>query len=93
MLARSIQDREELADVRSTLDMPLRSVEITVPIEVIARRLAADPTDRRRDDLTTSATWLADRTGTGIADLMLTNDRPVRDVSVEILRWLGWWEV
>jgi hypothetical protein len=72
------------------LDMPLRTVELTLPYDEIARRLAADPTDGRRDDLARTALWMTRSVGYGLAELTVSNDRPVRDVALEIIRWLGW---
>jgi adenylylsulfate kinase len=90
VLARSIRDRDELSSLVDILAMPLRTVELTLPYEEIARRLAADPTDGRRDDLARAADWMARSVGAGLAEHTVVNDRPVRDVSLEIIRWLDW---
>ena len=90
VLARSIVDRFELASLIATVVVPVRTVELTVSYEVIAERLATDPTDERRDNLAASARWLANALGTGFADVVIANDRPVRDVSSLILTWLDW---
>jgi hypothetical protein len=89
-LARSIRDRDELSSLADVLAMPLRTVELTVPYEEIARRLATDPTDGRRDDLARTAEWMTRAVGSGLAERTVANDRPVRDVSLEIIRWLDW---
>jgi hypothetical protein len=56
----------------------------------IADRLASDPTAGRRDDLAESAEWIARGVGTGFADRVINNDRPVREVADAVLEWLGW---
>jgi hypothetical protein len=90
LLARAIRDRAELDSLRSALSMPLRVVRLTVPIDEIARRLSADVTAGRRDDLATAREWLADGTGLGLADLTVANDLPVREVAGRIIALLGW---
>jgi hypothetical protein len=54
VLARWIQDRDELAGLVATMAMPLHTVELAVPLDEITRRLATDPTAGRRDDLAES---------------------------------------
>jgi hypothetical protein len=90
VLARSIRDPDELAGLTGVLDMPLRTVELTVPYPEIARRMAADPTAGRRDDLARTAEWIGSAVGSGLAERSVANDRPVRDVALDILGWLGW---
>jgi gluconate kinase len=90
VLARSIHDRDELSSLSEALAMPLRTVELTLPYEEIARRLAADPTDGRRDDLARTAEWIDRAAGSGLADVTVSNGRPVREVALEILAWLQW---
>jgi uncharacterized protein len=90
VLARSISDVAELAGLQATVDMRLRVIELTVPYDTIARRLSADPTEGRRDDLAASAEWVASGTGTGLADISIANDRSVRAVSLDVLAWLDW---
>ena len=65
-------------------------VRLDVPLEVIERRLGTDPTAGRRDDLRRARLWLEQGRGQGLPDLAISNDRPVRQVAVEILAWLGW---
>lgn len=90
VLARWIHDGAELASLVTTMAMPLRTVELTVPLDEIARRLATDPTAGRQDDLAESVAWVEDGRGTGLADYTIDNDRPVRDVAIDILGWLAW---
>jgi hypothetical protein len=65
-------------------------VRLTAPLEEIERRLEADVTRARRDDLEEAAVWLAEGTGEGLEDVTIANDRPVREVATEILSLLGW---
>lgn len=90
ILAGSIRDRDELDNVRDAVAVPLRTVELIVPFAEIERRLAIDPTEERREDLANSAAWLADGVGTGFFDIAIDNDAAVRDVSTQVLGWLGW---
>jgi hypothetical protein len=70
--------------------MPLRVVRLTLPLAQIERRLAADVTTGRRDDLRRAAQDLTTGRGEGIEDLTVANDRPIREVASEIPAWLGW---
>jgi hypothetical protein len=90
VLARWVHDRHELAGLVATIAMPLRTVELVVPLDEITRRLATDPTAGRRDDLAEAAAWVDSGRSTGLADYTLDNDRPVREVATDILRWLAW---
>lgn len=90
VLAGSIRDSSELDRVRDAIAMPLRTVELIVPLPEIEQRLASDPTEERRDDLANSARWLAAGTGTGFFDISIDNDRAVREVSNQVLSGLGW---
>lgn len=90
ILARAIRDGWELESLRSAVPVPLRVVELQVPWPEIERRLASDVTSARADDLRDAAAWLASSEGTALAELTVSNDRPIREVAVEILDWLGW---
>jgi hypothetical protein len=90
VLARWVHDRDELAGLVTTMAMPLRTVELVVPLDEIRRRLVTDPTAGRRDDLAESVAWVQNGRGVGLAECTVVNDRPVRDVAADILRWLVW---
>ena len=79
--------RERLAD---DLGMPLRVVRLTVPFQEIERRLRADVTTGRADDLREARAQLQRDDGVGIEDLTVANDRPIREVAMQVLDWLGW---
>jgi len=70
--------------------MPLRVVRLTVPFEEIERRLKADVTTGRADDLREARAQMQRDDGVGIEDMTVANDRPVREVAVQVLDWLGW---
>ena len=90
ILAKAVRDAAELDDLKVGLPMPLKVVRLTVPLKEIEGRLSHDVTTGRRDDLREAAAWVAASTGVGIEDLTVPNDRPVREVAVEVLNWLGW---
>ena len=90
LVAGSIRDEAELARVRVALDMPVRVVRLVADLDEIERRLAADVTTARRDDLSVAREWHRDAIGTGIEDLEVANDGPIRDLTLGVLRWLGW---
>jgi hypothetical protein len=90
VLARWIRDRDELAGLVATMAMPLHTVELSLPLDEITRRLATDPTAGRRDDVAASVAWVDNGGGVGLAEYTVQNDRPVREVAADILRWLAW---
>jgi hypothetical protein len=90
ILAGTMSTREEVDGLRATLGMPLSVVRLTLPFAEIERRLATDVTEGRRDDLRRAGEALAARAGDGLGDLVVANDRPIREVATEILDWLGW---
>jgi tRNA uridine 5-carbamoylmethylation protein Kti12 len=89
ILARSVR-ASELESLRAGLAMPMRVVRLTVPWAEIERRLGADVTAARQDDLRDAAAWNAASEGVGIEDMTVPNDRPVREVAMEVLDRLGW---
>jgi hypothetical protein len=90
LLARSIQDRSELDSLRASLPMPLRVVDLVLPLEEIEQRLGSDVTRGRQRDLRNAAAWLAASHGQGIGDLTVSNDRALGEVVGEIWDWLDW---
>ena len=90
ILAKAIRDRAELDDLRADLPMPLKVIRLVIPLQEIEKRLSHDVTSGRRDDLREAAVWVAASFGVGIEDLTVSNDRPIREVAVEVLNWLGW---
>jgi energy-coupling factor transporter ATP-binding protein EcfA2 len=91
VLAYAVRTLEAWRDIRSTLSMPTRLVALTLPLDEIRRRVAADPTAGRVDDLRRSEAWLADVDAPPPGpDLEIANDRAVHEVAEAILAWLGW---
>ena len=90
VLAYFIADHGVLRRVRDAAGMPLRVVRLTVPLPEIRRRLAADVTSGRQDDLLEAAAQIAASEGVGLEDLVVANDRPIGVIAGEIMSWLGW---
>ena len=76
--------------MRTALDMPMRVVRLTAPLEVIERRLGVHSTSGRHDDLEQARHDLASGSGADLGDVVVDGDRPIREVANEILGWLGW---
>ena len=90
-LAWSVRDRSQLDEVRQAVSVPMRVVRLDVGAELMRRRPLADPTEERQeDDLTVGLEWLAAGHGAGLEDFLVRGDRPVREISEAICRWLGW---
>jgi Adenylylsulphate kinase len=90
ILAGLIRDRSELEGLRAELPMRLRVVRLTVGLQEIERRLSSDATTARKDDLRHAGEQIAASLGVGIEDLALSNERPIREVALDIVQWLGW---
>lgn len=91
VLAGTVRDQAELDTLRAELAMPVQVVRLTVPLDEIEKRLRSHPTTARvRDDLPEAAAQIAASACEGVEDLVVANDRPVRDVATEIVTWLGW---
>jgi len=70
--------------------VPLRVVRLSVPLPDIERRLAADVTTERQEELREAAKQIAAGEGVRIEDMVLANDRPVAIVAQQVMTWLGW---
>jgi hypothetical protein len=90
VLAYFISGHDVLRRVREAAGVPLRVVRLTLPLPDIRRRLAADVTTGRHNDLREAAAQIAASRGVGLEDLVVSNDRPIGVVAGEILSWLGW---
>lgn len=89
-IAGSIASPGELRDLQEALAMPVRAVRLTLPFDEIERRLSASVTAGRHDDVLVAREWLAEGRGEDVGDLVIENDRPVREVALEILSALDW---
>jgi hypothetical protein len=85
-----VRDRDALHQVKDALGVPLRVVRLSVPLPEIKRRLAADVTSGRRDDLRDAAASIAASEGVGVEDLVTGNDRAIAEIARELMAWLGW---
>ena len=90
ILAGWIETSADLEEIGAAVPAPMIVVRLTVPLDEIERRLRSDVTAGRLDDLRTAATGLAESVGVGLEDLTVPNDRPIRDVALEVLDRLGW---
>ncbi len=92
-LAGAMSSSDEVDELAAALAMPLTVVRLTVPIDEIERRLGDSVTAGRNDDLQVAREWIATGRGEDVGDLIVANDRPIRDVALEIVSALGWGEV
>ena len=90
VLAGAYSDRSELNELVAALPMPLRIVRLTVPLEVIERRLRSDVSAGRHDALRDVEGGIAQAELRGAEDLTVSNDRPIHETATEVLDWLGW---
>ncbi|HTG46586.1 MAG TPA: hypothetical protein VK646_02885 [Actinomycetota bacterium] len=90
LMARALRTADEVDGLRRTLGMPMRVVRLTLPIEEIERRLGADVTTERREELLEAAAWVEGGVGAGFEDRTFANDGPIAGTAEEILAWLGW---
>lgn len=90
LMAWAMEDARDLDSLRKAVSMPLGVVRLTVPPDVIRARLSSSPTTGRQSDLAVAEQWIARGTGTNIADIEISNDRPISLVANDILQWLNW---
>ena len=90
VLAGAVRDVDEVRALEAAAAIRLRVVRLVVPFEDIARRLEADPTSGRRDDLAVAERWIAESVGVGVEDLEIANDGPIHELACRIIDWLGW---
>ncbi len=90
LFAWSIHDQQDLDGLSSSFGFPLRVVRLTASFSLIRERLAQAVTTEREQDLHNAERWLKEGTGSNRCDLVVANDRAIREVATEILNWLGW---
>ena len=90
VLAYLVRSAAEVQTIRAALNLPLKIVRLTVPLDAIEQRLAGDVTSGRRDDLREAAASLASNEGVGLEDVTIANDRPISVVAREVMTFLGW---
>lgn len=94
ILACFVPDRGTLAQVKDALAVPLRVVRLSMPFTGIGRRLPADVTSGRIDDLPDAAESLATAAGAGAEDLLIENAGQVQETAREVMSWPGWrWQL
>jgi hypothetical protein len=90
-LAWSIRDRSQLDEVRQAVSVPMRVVRLDVDAKLMRRRLLADPDRGAPGGRPHGRFGMAcGRARAGLEDLLVPGDRPVRETSEVICRWLGW---
>lgn len=89
-VAGAVGSQHEVEDLRAALAMPLVTVRLTVSLEEVERRLSSAVTSGRRVDLRVAREWFANRTGNDVGDVVIANDRPIREVARAVLDDLGW---
>ncbi len=90
VLAYFVRNHDALRAVREATGVPLRVVRLSVPLPVIERRLSADMTSGRADDLREAALSIASGEGVGVEDVTVINDQTIGVVAHEVMTWLGW---
>ena len=90
VLAGAYSDQSELNDLVAALPMRLRIERLTVPLEVIQRRLRSDVSAGRKDALLDAQAGIAQTEHRGVEDLTVSNDRSIHETATEVLDWLGW---
>jgi adenylylsulfate kinase-like enzyme len=88
-LARTMETKEQIRDLQTALGMPLTTVELTAPLQEIERRLRGAITSGRATDLAGARAWMADAR-TSACDITISNDRPIREVAIELFTALDW---
>jgi hypothetical protein len=90
VLAYFVRSPGEVQEVRAALGLPLRVARLTVRLPAIEQRLASDVTSDRRDDARAAAASIAAGEGTGVEDVVISNDRPIGVVARDVMTFLGW---
>ncbi len=90
VLAGFLADSSQLEGLKKSLEILLRVVRLAAPWPEIERRLAADVNTSRQDDLREARTSEHRGAGVGLEDLSVDNDRPIREVAMEVCENLGW---
>ena len=90
ILALSVETREELNGLSEAIGVPLTVIRLELPFELIEERLRSDVTTGRAVDLHWASIWIDNGTGVGLEDDVVHNDRPIRQVALDILVRLDW---
>jgi Adenylylsulphate kinase len=90
VLAYFVRSPGEVGQVRKALGLPLRVARLTLGLREIEQRLGGDVTSGRRDDVRAAAESIAAAEGTGVEDVVISNDRPIGVVAQDVMTFLGW---
>jgi hypothetical protein len=90
-LSWAIRDRAQLDATRAAVGVPPTVVRLGIDEATVRARLGSDPTqERREDDLRVALEWLASGHGVGLEDFEVSGRSPVRQISEQVCRRLGW---
>ena len=91
ILAGTVRTEAHLAGLREAVGMPLAVIRLDVPLTVIEARLRGDTNASRAGDLEVAmADLTAGADATMPADRVVDGNRPLAEVTDDVLRWLGW---
>jgi hypothetical protein len=90
VLAYFVRSPGEVQQVREAFGLPLQVARLTVPLPEIEQRLAGDVTSGRRDDARAAAASIAGGEGTGVEDVVISNDRPIGVVARNVMTFHRW---
>jgi energy-coupling factor transporter ATP-binding protein EcfA2 len=90
VLAYFVRSAGEVGEVRKALGLPLRVARLTLGLREIQQRLGSDVTSGRRDDMRAATESIAAAEGTGVEDVVISNDRPIGVVAQDVMTFLGW---
>jgi hypothetical protein len=87
VLAGSTETADQATAIEAAIDMPLRVLRLTAPIDVIERRLRAD---KRAADFEVALGQVQRDFAAGIAERTLDGTPDVATLVADVLAWLDW---
>ena len=90
ILAWYIEDISEVQAVRQALGFPMRVARLEVPLDVIGQRLGPTPPPSARTTCARRPGRSSPAAGWAAEDILLSGDRPVRELAEDLLARLGW---
>src|ERR1700722_11084500 len=90
VVAYFVPDGRTLQQIKDALGVRLRVLRLSVPVAEIERRLIADVTSGRKDDLRDAAEAVATSAGIGLEDLLVDRTESVQKLAGQVMSALGW---